>query len=107
MLSGKFFNVRKFGMGFFGGLILVQRCFWVLILPPLDHPRHLKSGVQSGDEYQIYTGDKYTNAWPLGTLKPSFFFYFLFNDLLQHRKINILLKQEKNTKTKRKKYRFV
>ena len=81
---------------------MVQRFFGVLILPPLDHPRHLKSGVQPGDEYQIYTGDKPdTNAWPLGTLKPSFF-YFLFNDLLQHRKINILLKQEKNTKTKRK-----
>ena len=67
-------------------------------VPHLDHPRHLKSEVQFGDEYQIYTGDKYTNAWSLGTLKPSFF-YFLFNDLLQHRKINILLKQEKNTKT--------
>jgi len=72
-----------------------------LILPPFDHPRHLKSGGQPGDEYQIYIGDEYTNACPLGTLKPSFF-YFLFNALLQHRKINILLKQEKNTKTKRK-----
>ena len=39
----KIFMARKFGMGFFGGLILAQGFFWVLILQPFDHPCHLKS----------------------------------------------------------------
>ena len=50
------FMAWKFGVGFFGGWILVQG-FWgvlfealgiswgVLFLPPFDHPCHLKSGV--------------------------------------------------------------
>ena len=49
-------KAQKFGMGFFGGLFLVQGFFgalfetlgiWVffLFLPPFDNPRHLKSRV--------------------------------------------------------------
>ena len=36
---------RKFGMAFFGGWILVQGFFWVLIFAPIGSPSGLKSGV--------------------------------------------------------------
>ena len=54
MLSGKF-KGRGNQHGIFGGLIFDPGIFWALledhegILPPFDHPRHLKSGVSPWD----------------------------------------------------------
>ena len=58
--------VRKFRMGFFGGLKFWSRDFWGFyvkpkgcsFLPPLEHPCHLKSGVPPppppwGDQHEI------------------------------------------------------
>ena len=39
------FMAWKFGIGFFGGYILVQASFGFSLLPPFDHPCQLKSGV--------------------------------------------------------------